>query len=137
MRVLFACLLLISLTLTHSYAQVKLTSQTIDLTDKTFIIDEEGEISKTGDDLHLFLLFHKNGNATFRPKRGSMITKDSPLSWRLVGDSLYLQQAPISLVADGKTQSITREPMKYAIIKTSRGYLLKEKDSQMLLFEIK
>jgi hypothetical protein len=137
MRVLFASLLLISSTLTRCYAQLKLTTQIIDLSDKTFIIDEEGEINKTGDDLHLFLLFHKNGSATFRPKKGNMITKDSPLSWRLVGDSLYLQQGPISLVADGKTQSIVREPMKYAIVKTPGGYLLREKDSQMLLFEVK
>ncbi|WP_020605201.1 hypothetical protein [Spirosoma spitsbergense] len=114
-----------------------LTTQTINLSDKTFIIDEEAETNKAGNDLHLFLIFHKDGKAIFRGKRGNMVTKDSPLGWQLVGDSLYLQHDPISLEADGKTQYIAREPIKYAIIKTPNGYLLTDKDSQMRLFEIK
>ena len=114
-----------------------LTTQTINLSDKIFIIDEIGETEKAGNNLHLFLIFHKDGRATFRGKRGNIVTKDSPLGWQLVGDSLYLQHDPISLTADGKTQYITREPIKYAILKIPDGYLLTDKDGPTRLFEIK
>lgn len=68
-----------------------MTTKVIDLSNKTFSIGEGGDFIKTGDDLHLFLIFHQDGSVTFRAKRGNTITKDSPLSWRFVGDSLYLQ----------------------------------------------
>jgi len=114
-----------------------LTIGVIDLSDKTFILGEEGEVSKTGNDFNLYIIFHKEGRATFRGKRGNTITKDSPLNWRFVGDSLYLQPGPITIEAEGKTQLIDREPMKYAIVKAPGGYILKQKDDQMLLFELK
>ena len=124
-------------TLGQKVANSELTTKVIDLSNKTFSIGEGGDFIKTGDDLHLFLIFHQDGSVTFRAKRGNTITKDSPLSWRFVGDSLYLQTSPISIESGGKTQLIDREPMKYAIVKAPGGYLLKQKDDQMLLIELK
>ncbi|MCX6216915.1 hypothetical protein [Spirosoma sp.] len=109
----------------------------IDLTNKVFLMGEEGDTSEAGKDLHLFFLFHKEGRATFRTQRGNTIIKDSPLSWRFTGDSLWLQPSPISLEADGKTQLIERDPIKYYLIKTPSGYLLKGKADQMHLIEQK
>lgn len=126
------------LSLGQKVANSELSTKVIDLSNKTFIIGEEEDSTKTGNDLHLFLIFHKDGNATFRAKRGNTISKDSPLSWRFVGDSLYLQTGPISIESEGKTQIIDREPMKYAVIISPDGYLLlKRKDEQMLLVELK
>ncbi|WP_460983585.1 hypothetical protein [Spirosoma fluminis] len=115
----------------------KLATKVVDLSNKIFLIGTEGDTSKAGNDLHLLFLFYKDGNATFRTKRGSTIIKDSPISWRFTGDSLYLQPGSISLQAEGKTQIIDREPMKYFIVKAPSGYLLKGKDDQMLLIEQK
>ncbi|GAB4038843.1 hypothetical protein [Spirosoma jeollabukense] len=113
------------------------TTSRIDLSDKTFILGEKGKVSKTENDFNLYLIFHKDGRATFRGKRGNMITKDSPLSWRFVGDSLYLQPSSIAVEAEGNTQLIDREPTKFAIVKAPSGYILKEKDDQMLWIELK
>lgn len=115
----------------------KLATKVVDLSNKTFLIGEEGDTSKVGNDLHLLFLFYKDGNATFRTKRGSTMIKDSPISWRFIGDSLYLQPGSISLQAEGKTQIIDREPMKYFVVKAPSGYLLKGKNDQMLLIEQK
>ncbi|GAB3552327.1 hypothetical protein GCM10027577_34260 [Spirosoma fluminis] len=114
-----------------------MATKVVDLSNKIFLIGTEGDTSKAGNDLHLLFLFYKDGNATFRTKRGSTIIKDSPISWRFTGDSLYLQPGSISLQAEGKTQIIDREPMKYFIVKAPSGYLLKGKDDQMLLIEQK
>jgi hypothetical protein len=116
-------------------ASTELATKGINLTNKTFFMGEEGDTSKTGNDLHLLFLFHKDGRATFRTKRGTTIIKDSPLSWRFTGDSLWLQPSPISLEADGKAQIIERDPMKYFIVKAPGGYLLKGKTDRMLLIE--
>ena len=114
-----------------------MSTRTIDLANKTFIMREVGEVGKTGNDLDLYLIFHKNGSATFRVKRSGTVIKDNPLSWRFVGDSLYIQNGSIKITAEGKTQTIDREAMKYAVEKAPDGYLLKEKDIQTFWFELK
>ncbi|MVM34565.1 hypothetical protein GO755_31340 [Spirosoma sp. HMF4905] len=125
------------LTLGQKVTNSGLMSRAISLSDKTFIIGEEGEASKTGNDLNLYLIFHKDGSATFRAKRGNTITKENPLSWQFVGDSLYIQNSPITIQAEGKMQTIDREPMKYFTVKAPGGYVLKGKGDQMLLIELK
>jgi hypothetical protein len=125
------------LTLGQKAVNSELITKASDLSNKTFIIREEGDYIKSGKDLHLLFIFHKDGNATFRVKKGNTITKDSPLSWRFVRDSLCLQTSPMAMEMEGKTQIIDREPMKYAIVKTPSGHLLKGKDDQMLLVELK
>ena len=125
------------LSLGQRVANSKLATKVIDLSNKTFIIGEEGDTSKAGNDLHLLFLFYKDGSATFRTKKGNTIIKDSPISWRFTGDSLYLQPSSISLQAEGKTQIIAREPMKYFVVKALGGYILKGKDDKMLLVEQK
>lgn len=111
------------------------TTGKIDLSGKTFIMREE-EVSKASNDLKLLFIFHKDSSATFRVKRGNRV-KDSPLSWRFVGDSLCLQPTPVSMEVEGKVQQIDRAPVKYIIIKTSGGYLFKGRTDQMLLVELK
>lgn len=125
------------LALGQKAANSELVIKVNDLSNKTFLIGEEGDTSKAGNDLQLLFLFHKDGSAMFRTKRGNTIIKDSPISWRFTGDSLYLQPSSISLQAEGKTQMIDREPMKYFVVKAPGGYLLKGKDDQMLLIEQK
>lgn len=137
-----ACLLTLLLSapflsLGQKITNSKLATKVIDLSNKTFIIGEESDTSKAGNNLYLLLLFYKDGSATFRTKRGNTIIKDSPISWRFTGDSLCLQPNSISLQAEGKTQTIDREPMKYFVVKAPDGYLLKGKDDQMLLVEQK
>lgn len=125
------------LALGQKVANSEWATKVIDLSNKTFMIGEEGDTSKAGHDLHLLFLFHKEGIATFRTKRGNKIIKDSSISWRFTGDSLCLQPSSISLQAEGKAQLIDREPMKYFIVKAPGGYLLKGKDDQMFLVEQK
>ncbi len=125
------------ITSAQKIANPKLAINPIDLSNKTFLIWAEEDTSKAGKDLNLLFLFYKDGNATFRAKRGTTILKDSPISWRFKDDSLCLQPSPISMEADGKTQIIEREPMKYFIVKAPGGYLLKGKNDQMLLVEHK
>ena len=125
------------LSLGQKVTNSKLATKVIDLSNKTFIIGEEGDTSKAGNDFQLLFLFYKDGSATFRTKRGNIIIKDSPTSWRFTGDSLCLQLSSMSLQAEGKTQIIDREPMKYFVVKAPGGYLLKGKDDQMLLVEQK
>lgn len=115
----------------------ELTIKETDLIGKTFSVGEEEMPSKTGNELNLYLIFHKDGNATFRGKKGNTITKDNPLRWWFVGDSLYIQNGPIKITADGVTQTIDREPMKHAIEKVSNGYILKDKNGQTHLFNLK
>ncbi|GAB3960661.1 hypothetical protein GCM10028805_58300 [Spirosoma harenae] len=131
------CQIICLLTLLLSTPFLASGQKVIDLTNKTFIMELEGDTTKAGNDLQLLLLFHKDARATFRTKRGTTIIKDSPLSWRFTGDSLWLQPRSISFEAGGKTQLIDREIMKFFIVKTSGGYLLKRKDDQMLLVEQK
>lgn len=125
------------LALGQNVVNSKLVIKVTDLSNKTFLIGEEGDTSKAGNDLHLLFLFNKDGSATFRTRRGNTIIKDSSISWRFIGDSLYLQPISISLQAEGKTQIIDREPMKYFVVKAPGGYLLKGKNDQMLLVEQK
>lgn len=113
------------------------TTKTIDLADKTFIMRKKADTSRAGNDLNLYLIFHQDNKATFRVKKGETIIKDNPLSWRLVRDSLYIQSSPIQIIADGKTQTVDRDPSRYAVEKAPSGYLLKEKNSQTLWFELK
>jgi len=126
-----------SLSLGQKITNSELAVKETDFSDKTFTVGEEEIVSKTGNELNLYLIFHKDGSAIFRGKRGNTITKDNPLSWRFVGDSLYIQNGPVSITADGVTQTIDREPMKYAIEKAPDGYLLKDKSGQMQLFKLK
>ncbi|QMW01317.1 hypothetical protein [Spirosoma foliorum] len=125
------------LALAQKVANSELATKVIDLSNKTFLIGEEGDTSNAGNDLHLLFLFYKDGAATFRTKRGDRIIKDSPINWRFIGDSLCLLPSSISLQAEGKTQLIDRESMKYSIVKTPSGYILKGKDDQMFLVEQK
>lgn len=125
------------LTVGQKATNFKTTNTTIDLAGKTFIMREEADTSKAGNGLNLYLIFHKDSKATFRVKRGDTILKDNLLSWHLVNDSLYVQNSPIELIAGGKTQLIDRDPTKYAIKKASNGYLLKEKEGEVLWLEIK
>lgn len=115
----------------------ELATEVINLASKTFILGQQAETTKAENELQLLFLFYKDGRATFRTKKGNTIIKDNPISWRLTGDSLYLQPSAISLEADGKRQLIKREPMKYLMVKAPGGYLLKGKDDQMLLIEQK
>ncbi len=124
-------------TLGQKVANSELIINVTDLSNKTFLIREQGDTSKADNDLHLLFLFYKDGKATFRTKRGNTMIKDSPISWRITGDSLCLQPSSVSLHAEGKTQLIDREPMKYFLVKAPGGYLLKGKDDQMLLVEKK
>ncbi|GAB3755969.1 hypothetical protein [Spirosoma pomorum] len=112
-------------------------SRISDLADKIFIMREGADTGRVGNDLNLYLIFHRESKATFRVKKGDRIIKDNPLSWRLVGDSLYIQSSPIQLIADGKTQLVDRDSSRYTVEKVPSGYLLKEKDSQTLWFELK
>lgn len=112
-------------------------TRVINLVDKTFIMQEEADTNKAGNDLNLYLIFHQDSKATFRVKKGDTIINDNPLSWRLVRDSLYIQSSPIQIIADGKTQTVDRDPSKYAVEKAPSGYLLRKKDSQTLWLEIK
>ena len=107
----------------------------VDLFGKTFTVEWEEKPSKIGNELNLYLILHQDGRATFRGRKGSIITKENPLSWRFAGDSIYVQGGPITLVADGKRQYIAREPMKYAIEKVPGGCLFKARNSQMRLFD--
>ena len=66
------------ITLGQSVANSELITSITDLANKTFTIGEK-EVGKTGNDLSLFLVFHEDGNATFRVKRGNTVTSDSPL----------------------------------------------------------
>jgi hypothetical protein len=125
------------LSLGQNITNSKLTVKEMDIVGKTFAFNKEEKISETGNELNLYLIFYKDGNAIFRGKRGNTITKDNPLSWRFVGDSLYIQNGPLEITAEGVTQTIDREPMKYAIEKVPGGYLLKAKYGQRQLFEVK
>lgn len=98
---------------------------------------EEADTSRVGNDLDLYLIFHRDSKATFRVKKGDTIIKDNPLRWRMVRDSLYIQSSPIQIIVDGKTQTVERDPSKYAVEKAPSGYLLKEKDSQTLWLELR
>lgn len=108
----------------------------IDLINRTFILVDEKKVSKTENDLDLFFIFHNDRHAIFRAKRRELV-KDSPLIWRFEADSLCLQPGSISMTVEGRTHQIERDPIKYAIEKAPGGYLLKGKDDQMLLMEIK
>ncbi|SMB79818.1 hypothetical protein SAMN00120144_4230 [Hymenobacter roseosalivarius DSM 11622] len=108
-----------------------------DLANKTFAIGEAAESSPAGNDVQHYFIFHPDGRATFRETRGNTVVKDSPLGWQLVGDSLFLQPGPVRMQVEGKTQPIDREPIKQAIRKVSGGYLLTQKQEQMLLREVK
>jgi hypothetical protein len=125
------------LSLGQNVNNLKLTVKETDIAGKTFALNKEEKISETGNELNLYLIFYKDGNAIFRGKKGNTITKDNPLSWRFVGDSLYIQSGPLKITAEGVTQTIDREPMKYAIEKVPGGYLLKDKNGPMQLFEVK
>lgn len=83
------------LTLGQKVVQSELVTKGIDLSNKTFMIGEERDTSKAGNDLHLFFLFYKDGNAMFRAKIGNTIIQDSPISWQFTGDSLCLKPGPI------------------------------------------
>ncbi|RYG02157.1 MAG: hypothetical protein EOO07_33330 [Chitinophagaceae bacterium] len=107
-----------------------------DLINRTFISADKKKSSKSENDLDLFYIFQKDRRAIFRAKRGKLV-KDSPLNWRFEADSLCLQPSPILMEVDGQIHQIERIPIKYAIEKVSGGYLLKEKDNQILLMEIK
>jgi hypothetical protein len=108
-----------------------------DLVNKTFELGAAAENTNAGNDYHHYFIFHPTGGATFRETRGNTVVKDSPLGWRLVGDSLYLQPGAIRMEVEEKTQQIERESIKYAIRKVSRGYLLTRKQEQKLLREVK
>ncbi|OUJ70286.1 hypothetical protein BXP70_24640 [Hymenobacter crusticola] len=71
--------------------------------------------------VHQHFIFQPGGRASFRATRGSTVMKDSPLGWRLVGDSLFLQPGPVLLEAEGETQRIEREPLKHAVLKVAGG----------------
>lgn len=134
---LFLLILTPFVTVGQKVTKSKTATRIIDLVNKTFIMREEADTSRAGNDLNLYLVFHQDSKATFRVKKGDTIIKDNPLSWRLVRDSLYIQNSPIQITADGKTQTVDRDPNRYAVEKAPSGYLLKEKDSPTLWFELK
>lgn len=125
------------LTIGQKVSNTELATKLIDLSDKTFVMREAEEAKKTENDLGLYLIFHKNGKATFRVKRGDTIMRDNLLIWRLVGDSLFIQNNLIEIIAEGKIQTINREPTKYVVEKAQNGYLFKEGNSQTFWFELK
>jgi hypothetical protein len=108
-----------------------------DFSKKTFEIGAPEENRTADNDYHQYFLFQPDGRAIFRGSRGNKVLKDSPLGWKLVGDSLYLQPGPIMLEAEGETQRIDRDPIKYAVTKVSGGFLLTRKQEKMLLREVK
>ena len=108
-----------------------------DFVNKTFEIGEAEKDRTANNDYHQYFLFQADGRAIFRATRGSTVLKDSPLGWRLVGDSLVLQPGPVLLEADGETQRIERKPLRHAVLKVAEGYRLLRKQEQMLLREIK
>ncbi|TDN37224.1 hypothetical protein A8B98_04925 [Hymenobacter sp. UV11] len=103
---------------------------------KTFLIGEAGGKRPSANDVHDYFIFQPDGRALFRETRGTTVLKDSPLGWRLAGDSLYFLPSAVTLEAAGKTQRIEREAIKYAVTKVSGGYLLKRKEEQRLLTEV-
>ncbi|GAB3508409.1 hypothetical protein GCM10027341_44180 [Spirosoma knui] len=125
------------LTVGQKVANSKTATRIIDLADKTFILRDEADTSRTENDLNLYLILYQDSKAAFRVKNGDTIIKDNPLTWHLVGDSLYIQNSPIQIIAEGKTQTVDRNPSKYFIEKTPGGYLLKEKNTQTLWLELK
>ena len=110
---LIALLLTASTVLGQPVATSQVNTGVADLIEKTFAWKEDGEVSESHKTLELLFLFHKDNRATFRTKKGERV-KDSPLGWRFVGDSLYLQPAPISMEADGEVQQINRSPRAIA-----------------------
>jgi hypothetical protein len=104
---------------------------------KTFLIGEAGAERQPLNDTHSYFIFQPNGSAIYRGTRGTTVLKDSPLGWRIVGDSLCLIPSAFTIEAAGKTQRIEREAIKYAFAKVSGGYLLKRKGEQKLLTEVK
>ena len=125
------------LTVGQKVANSETATRIIDLADKTFIMRTVADTSKARNDLNFYLIFHQDSKATFRVKKGDTIVHDNPLSWRLTRDSLYIQNSPIQIIAEGKTQTVDRDPSRYAIEKTPSGYLLKEMDSHTLWLELK
>ncbi len=71
---------------------------------KTFRIGDTGAERQPASDYPSYFLFQPGGHTTFRGTRGAAERKDSPLGWRLVGDSLFLTPGPVTLEAAGKTQ---------------------------------
>jgi len=104
---------------------------------KTFLIEEAGAARQTTNDTQSYFIFQPDGRAIYRGTRGTTVLKDSPLGWRIVGDSLYLIPSAFTIEAAGNTQRIERDPIKYAFAKVSGGYLLKRKKEQTLLTEVK
>ena len=92
-----------------------------DLANKTFAIGEAEQNRTANNDYQQYFIFQPEGRAIFRQTRGNTVLKDSPLGWRLVADSLYLQPGPVMMEAEGETQRIARAPIKHAIVKVAGG----------------
>jgi len=107
------------------------------LVNKTFLIGTASAAHQPTNDIHTYFIFQAEGRAIYRGARGTAVLKESPLGWRVVGDSLYLIPSAFSIEAEGKTQRIEREVVKYALLKVAGGYLLKRKEEQTLLAEVK
>ncbi|WP_019949449.1 hypothetical protein [Hymenobacter aerophilus] len=118
-------------------AQKAVKPRSVDLSNRTFIIGEQVEPINDENNYRTYFIFYKDGKAIYRGMRGDVILKDSPVGWQFAGDSLSLLPGSFIVKAEGKTQIIERDALRYSVKETPTGYLLQGKGHDMILTEVK
>ncbi|TPG59457.1 hypothetical protein [Hymenobacter nivis] len=108
-----------------------------ELVHKTFLIGYPDAAHPPAPEDRSYFIFQPDGRAVYRGTRGVAVQKDSPLGWRVAGDSLFLTPGAVTLEAAGQTQRIARAVVRYAVTKVPGGYLLRRNAEQTLLTEVK